>query len=205
MARARQESPAPRIAGAVRGGALLMAAAVALVLAGCTGPSPEAPRDDPDSVALRITTATGGGRLDADDRADVESAIGAVLSQYVGAAYLGDHPRSGYLQALARFTDGAAELAARDLDVLTAAGDVEFSSVLATRLDTDLSLYVVDGDALGATARVHFAFDATTAEDTPQELRLDGRLMLTPTRDGWAVFGYDVTSDDGAALGEDGS
>ena len=126
-----------------------------------------------------------------------------MLSQYVGAAYLGDHPRSGYLGALARFTDGAAELAARDLDVLTASDDVEFSSVLATRLDTDLSLYVVDGNALGATARVHFAFDATTEEDSIQELTLDGRLMLTPTRDAWAVFGYDVSSDEGAAGGGD--
>ena len=205
MTRARQGSPAPRTRGAVRAVALLLGTAVALVLTGCTDPPPDALPADPDSVALRITTATGGGRMDEDDRADVESAIGAVLSQYVGAAYLGDHPRSGYLRALARFTDGAAELAARDLDVLTASDDDEFSSVLATRLDTDLSLYVVDGDALGATARVHFAFDATTAEDTTQKLRLDGRLMLTPTRNGWAVFGYDVSSDDGAALGEDDS
>ena len=205
MTRARQRSPVPRSRGAVRADALLVTTALALVLAGCTDPPPDAPPNDPDSVALRITTTTGGGELDANDRADVESAIGAVLSQYVGAAYLGDHPRSGYLEALTPFTDGAAELAARDLDVLTASDDDEFSSVLATRLDTDLSLYVVGGHALGATARVHFAFDATTAEDTPQELRLDGRLMLTPTRDGWAVFGYDVSSDDGAALGEDDS
>jgi hypothetical protein len=205
MTRARQGLPAPRTRGAIRADVFLTATAFALALSGCTGSAPDAAPDDPDSVALRITTKTGGGRMPEDDRADVESAIGAVLSQYVGAAYLGDHPRSGYLEALARFTDGAAELAARDLDVLTASGDDEFSSVLATRLDTDLSLYVVDGAALGATARVHFTFDATTAGDTPQELRLDGRLMLTPTRDGWAVFGYDVSSDDGAALSEDES
>jgi hypothetical protein len=179
---------------------------VALVLGGCTeAPADDRPPADPESVALRMTTATGGDDLPDDERTDVESAIGGVLSEFVTEAYLGDHPRSGFLGALDVFTDGAATLAARDLDVLTASGVDDLTAVRATRLDSALSLYVVDGDALGATAQVQFAFDATTSDESAQRLVLDGRLLLIRTRNGWAVFGYDVASDDGTAVGKDPS
>ena len=76
--------------------------------------------------------------------------------------------------------NGAATLAARDLDVLTASGVDDLTAVRATRLDSALSLFVVDGDALGATAQVQFAFDATTKDESAQRLVLDGRLLLMP-------------------------
>ena len=199
MSRARLGRLAPR-----PWAALVVVLAV-FVLAGCTEPPDEAPPPDPESVALRISTVTGGGELGEEDLSVIESEIGEVLSGYVGAAYLGEHPRTGYVEALDGFTDRAAELAARELDVLTAAGEEDLTAVRATRLDTDLSLYVVDGQALGATADVGFAFEATTKEGDSRELTLDGRLLLTRTQAGGAVFGYDVRSDDGEALGEDGS
>ena len=153
MARARQ-------------GSIVATVVVALLLGGCTEPpAGDGPPADPESVALRITTATGDDKLAEDQRTDVESAIGEVLSAYVVQAFLGDHPRTGYLQALDGFTDVAAELAAGDLEVLTAAGIEDLTAVRATRLDSDLSLYVVDGDPLGVTAWVTFDFDATLADD----------------------------------------
>jgi hypothetical protein len=189
-----------------RQGSIVAMVVVAALLGGCTEqPAGDGPPADPGSVALRMTTATGGNKLAEDERTDVESAIGEVLSAYVVQAFLGDHPRTAYLQALDGFTDGAAELAARELEVLTASGVEELTAVRATRLDSDLSLYVVDGDALGATAVVDFDFDATLADESTQRLTLTGRMLLTRSRDGWEVFGYDVRSDDGAALGKDKS
>ncbi len=182
----------------------ILATVVVLLLSGCTDPpAGDGPPQEPESAALRMTTETGGNQLPEDQRTDVESAIGEVLSAYVVEAFLGDHPRTGYLPALDGFTDGAATLAARHLDVLTASGIEDLTAVRATRLDSDLSLYVVDGEALGATARVEFAFDATKADESSQRLSLSGRLLLSRSRDGWAVFGYDVASDDGTAVGED--
>jgi len=187
-------------------GSIVATIVVALLLGGCTEPpAGDGPPADPESVALRISTATGGDTLAEDQRTDVESAIGEVLSEYVVEAFLGDHPRTGFVDALDGFTDGAAGLAAGDLEVLTAAGVADLAAVRATRLDSALSLYVVDGDPLGASAVVDFDFDATLADESTQRLILRGRLLLTRTRDGWAVFGYDVKSDDGTALGEDAS
>ena len=189
-----------------RQGSIVATIVVAALLGGCTEPpADDGPPAGPESAALRITTATGGNKLAEDQRTDVESAIGEVLSEYVEQAFLGDHPRTAYLPALDGFTDVAAELAAGDLEVLTAAGVEDLAAVRATRLDSDLSLFVVDGDPLGATAWVDFDFDATLADDSTRRLILRGRLLLTRTRDGWEVFGYDVRSDDGTALAEDAS
>ncbi len=94
-----------------------------------------------------MTTATGGdqlrrGRAHRRRERDRRGALGVRRRRPSSAT----HPRTGYIQALDGFTDGAAELAARDLDVLTASGVEDLTAVRATRLDTDLSLYVVDGD-----------------------------------------------------------
>jgi hypothetical protein len=49
---------------------------------------------------------------------------------------------------------------------------------------------------VGVTARVLFAFETTG--EVERAVRVQGRLYLTRTHDGWQVFGYDVTK--GAAL-----
>ena len=166
--------------------------------AGCTtsGPRPQQP-DPAEQVRLAVTSVSGGSQMSAASRSTAESAVGEVLSRYLSAAYLGDHPRTDYVRALEVFTDRAAALAARDLDVLTAAGLQDLQEVRATALEADLSWFVVDRRPVAATARVRFDFD-TESEDGSAEAGLDGRLMLVRRGDSWAVFGYDVADPSGA-------
>jgi hypothetical protein len=200
MARARRgRTPAP--AGWASALVLLLA------LVGCTAePEPDDPPDDPaeQSAPLELTTVAPE-RLPESDRTAMEGELGELLSEYVVAAFLGDYPRDGFVRSFDHFTGRAAELATADLEVLTAAGNDDLTTVRATRLDARLSFLAPDDEVLGATAHVRFAFEATTVDGTVQRLQLTGRLMLERARDRWSVFGYDVASDDGAAVSEDPS
>jgi len=182
-----------------RGWAATRVPALALavgLLAGCTGDPQEQPTPAPESVALSITTVPGGGKLTSDQRADVESEVAEVLTDYVVSGFLGDYPRTGFVQSFESFTSGLTRSAARDVESLTAAPYADAESVRATRLDTRLSFLVDEGVVVGTTAHVDFVFEATVdGEVTPLELA--GRLMLVDEDGIWRVFGYDVTTGDG--------
>ena len=178
---------------------VLAALVVVALLGACTD---EPPGDEPPgepSVALRVTTVKGAGALDETDRTELESAVGEVLSRYVVGAFLGDYPRDDFVRSFDDFTSGTAQYAAADIDVLTAARVADATDVRATRLDARLSFLVDNRDVIGATAAVQFEFEATMPDGDTQDMSLGGRLMLQEGPDGWAVFGYDVASDDGAA------
>ncbi len=181
-----------------------LALGVALVMAGCTSqsPPPPEPSQSSEQVALRVTTAPGGARqLTSAERTELEAAIGGVLSDYVASAFLGDFPRERFLDSFGGFTSGAAELAAQDLEVLTAARVGEATSVEPTALDAELFIGVADGEVFGATAFVDFTFDATL-DDTTQQVTLGGRLVLLEQDGTWSVFAFDALGDDGAPVGE---
>ena len=180
-----------------------LALGVALVMAGCTSqsPPPPEPSQSSEQVALRVTTAPGGARqLTSAERTDIEAAIGEVLSEYVASAFLGDFPRERFLDSFGGFTSGAAELAAQDLEVLTASRVGDATSVQPTALDAELFIGVDDGEVFGATAHVDFTFDATM-DDTTQQVTLAGRLVLGEQDGTWSVFAFDVVGDDGAPVG----
>lgn len=168
---------------------------VAALLPACTTDEPRP--DRPTTAALRVTTQQGSG-LSEDARAQAESEVGDVLAHYVQAGFLGDFPRSDFVQAFADFTSGAAEQAVGDIDVLTAARYSEARGVRATRLEADLSFYVVDGEAVGATVWIRFDFEVD--RDSPGTASLDGRLVLVRRHQRWSVFVYDVHRDDLGAL-----
>ena len=174
---------------------------VSLALAGCTPESPggEAAPPTPESVALRVRTVHSAEPLTPDARAEAESAVGDVLSDYVVRAFLGDYPREDFVGSFESFTGDLAREAAGDLDQLTANRFGEAEAVRATRLDADLSFLVQDSDIIGATASVRFAFEATV-DGAEQPLSLRGRLMLVEDDDVWSVFGYDVVTDTGDAV-----
>ena len=114
------------------------------------------------------------------------------------AAFLGEFPRQEFVRAFEPFTSVAARKATRDIDYLTAATARDATAVRATDLDAKLSFLTQEGDVLGGTAAVHFAFDATMEDGTTRPLVLDGRFMLEADDDGsWSIFGYDVKFDDG--------
>ncbi len=182
----------------VTGAAVLL---VSLALAGCTADPPggQAPPSTPDSVALRVRTVHSAESLTPDARAEAESAVGDVLSDYVVRAFLGDYPREDFVSSFESFTGDLARDAARDLDQLTANRVAQAEAVRATRLDADLSFLVQGADIIGATASVRFAFEATV-DGSQRPLSMRGRLMLVEEDDAWSVFGYDVVTDTGNAV-----
>jgi hypothetical protein len=178
---------------------LLGLSMTAILLAGCT--SHDSGSSDPPSsneVALRVDTVHGKG-LSEVARARLESQVSDVLAHYVDAGFLGNYPRSDFVQSFADFTSGAAEQAVADIDVLTAARFQDASSVRATDLGAKLSFLVVNGQAIGATAWIDFSF-AVDDHGTPKTAALDGRLMLNRRGDRWSVFGYQVNRDDSDTL-----
>ena len=129
-------------------------------------------------MALRVETVRGAGKLPEQDRTEVETAVGDVLSQYVVGAFLGDFPREEFVGSFESFTSGVARSAAGDIDLLTAARVQDAESVRATQLDARLSFLVSDGDVVGATAAVDFGFEATMGDGETRPL--PGRPVHAP-------------------------
>lgn len=179
--------------------AAITAAVTVLAAAGCSGGGPPDEPDPPQAqqVALRVETVTGADRLDEATRTEVEGAVGKVLSAYVVDAFLGTFPREEFVRSFESFTSEAARDAARDIDRLTAAGVPDATAMRATELDVGLSFLTTGRTVHGATAKVHFTFEATTEDGSTQPLTLDGRFLLVAEPDGWSVFGYDVRFDNG--------
>lgn len=191
--------PRPRAGRALRAGVVV---AVATLAAGCTTGNP--PDDDrtpqAESAALRVQTVSGAERLDEQTRTELEGAVGDVLSDYVVEAFLGTFPREEFVQSFGSFTSEAARKAAGDIDYLTAASAADATAVRATRLDARLSFLTRSGTVYAGSATVDFAFEATMEDGSTRQLVLDGRIMLDPVEEGWRIFGYDVTFDDGVAV-----
>lgn len=154
----------------------------------------------PESAALRVQTVGGADQLDERTRAELEGAVGDVLSAYVVEAFLGDFPRQEFVRSFESFTSGAARSAAADIDRLTAAGVRDATAVRATELDARLSFLTRSGEVHGGTAAVHFAFEATMEDGTSRPLVLDGRFLLDAELGTWSIFGYDVALDDGVGV-----
>lgn len=189
---------APVRRSTTRGVAVVVLAALALVAACTDGTTPQEPPSQ--SVALSVETVSGAEDIDESARTAMETAIGDVLSGYVAQAFLGDFPRREFVPAFESFTSGAAQQAAQDIDMLTASPVQDATAVRATRLDARLSFLVLDGQEVGATAAVQFAFEATMEDGATQPVTLQGRFMLGEDAGEWSVFGYDVALDDGATV-----
>lgn len=183
----------PRIRAA---GAAAVVVAASLVAA-CSAEAPPDDTESPEPAALRVQTVSGVDRLAERTRADVEAAVGDVLSAYVVEAFLGEFPREEFVRAFESFTSDAARSAAGDIDLLTAAAVPDATALRATELDARLSFLTQGRTVHGATATVHFAFEATTADEDTRLLTLDGRFLLVAEGDEWSVFGYDLSFDDG--------
>lgn len=177
-----------------------VAVVVAVLAAGCSdgGPPDEEETPTAESAALRVQTVTGAERLDESTRAEIEGAVGEVLSDYVLEGFLGEFPRQDFVRAFEDFTSVAARKATRKIDLLTAASVRDATAVRATELDARLSFLDQAGEVHGATAAVHFTFEATMEDGSTRPLALDGRFMLEAGDDDrWSVFGYDIRFDDG--------
>jgi hypothetical protein len=195
-------STSPR--AATRSAALLLL--LALAAGGCRGsaertapPAPSSGESSAPAVAkpvrTRTTLGTVTGRLARKDRARVVAAAGEAVDAGFDAAYVG-RPRPRVGNAFAGFTPGARTVAHGDRAVLTnqaLTGRVD--TVTATRRQVRVDVLAVRGRAAGLTAR--FVLDLTTTGKVERRIAVRGRLLLTPTRHGWKVFGYDVNKGGG--------
>ena len=190
----RMGLPRRRAAGAAT---LATASLVTTLVTGCSAGAPPEDQQTAESAALRVRTVAGADRLDERTRADLEGAVGDVLSAYVVDAFLGEFPRDDFVRSFESFTSGAARDAAGDIDLLTASAVPGATGMRATDLDARLSFLTLGRDVHGGTATVHFAFEATRQDGSTQPLTLEGRFLLEAEEGTWSVFGYDVLFDDG--------
>ena len=178
-------------------------AALVLGLAACSGDEekdPDAPGSSASEGAAPITTKVSIGRvagdLDQRRRAQVKQSVAEVVDGWIDAAYVGgEWPRgdfADYSDALRDFTPDAKRRAAKDRALLTnvAIGD-RVESVRATRRVLQVDVLAPGGRPVGATARVLVRF--RTDGDLSRVDLVRGRLLLTATKKGWKVFGYDVS------------
>jgi hypothetical protein len=203
MSRAARRSAGRRASRRGRGvTALVLLGVVVVGLLGCSADAPgdgQPSESDASEAALQVTTVHGADQLDGQARADLEAAVGDVLSEFVVEGFLGTYPRTDFVRGLASFSPGIADTAAANLDLLTAARYQDSAGVRASRLEARLS-FLADGDTVvGATANVDFAFEADVDGET-RPFTLTGRLMLEEDDGTWTVFGYDVARDDGSEV-----
>ena len=201
---------APRRASAIA--ATLLSVAVATTA--CSGDSsgdptgPEgAPADggssatDPDAAPPLATKATLGrvtGRLPKSKQSKVRKQVARAVDAWFDAAYVaGDYPRNDFANAWPGFTTGAKADAQGDKQLMSNQSiGTKISAVDAKTRKVTVDMLAVKGRPAGATAR--FVLRFATSGDMHRKIVIRGRLFLTPGKDGWRIFGYDVTRARGA-------
>jgi hypothetical protein len=190
--------------------ATVATACLALALGACSGDSSDSaagPRDGGTSATEATeappplqTTATLGkvtGRLPKEKRSAVRRQVARAVDAWFDAAYVGgDYPRNDFAASWPGFTTGAKVDAKADkADMSNQDIGAQIDSVEATTRKVTVDVLAVKGHAAGATARVVLRF--RTDGEVRRKVEVRGRLFLTPTPDGWRIFGYDVTKGRG--------
>lgn len=163
-----------------------------IVSAGCSGGSDEpgtAPSSDASSTtsAPEVTTTTviktTSDRLPKKMQRQLTEAATSVIDGWWDAAYLsdGDEP-------FASFTKGAARLAEKQSDVMTA--EAYGDGVTAIRRTVRLDVLAVRHKPVGVTAQVRFVFRASG--ETPQRVSVQGDVELARFGGAWQIFGFEV-------------
>lgn len=144
------------------------------------------------SLETTASVGTVAGKLAGKRRRAFLRGTVDTVDAWLDAAYVApEYPRSGAGRAFARFTPGATKLARRQPRVMSnaAVGDrIEQVTVKKRRVVVDA--LAPGGKPAGATARVHLVIELDG--DVTRTDRVRGRLLLTPTKRGWRVFGFDV-------------
>lgn len=186
-----------------RGSWVVATLVVVLAAGGCSGsddepegaPSGSGESATPVPVATEFSWGELAGRLSADQRRALSGDVTEVVDGWFDAAYLaGDYPRSDFADSWPGFTSGAQAQARRDADLMSNRDiGASMDGVEPVRRVVTLDVVSIDKRPVGATARVGLRF--MTTGDTAREVRVTGRLYLTKGKQGWQVFGYDVTKD----------
>lgn len=184
-------------------------------------PTPETGEQTaPLRVSAPVTRVAG--RLSDRDRLAVRRQVEALVADYVSAAFLDpgvapDELFPGFTDGATRLARARGAVLSRadlDADPDPAAGpdDASDEGAVATievvRAEAPVNVLAPRGRPAGATARLDLtlevtpppgddeeadARDDTEPEPQSQDVRLRGRLLLTPVGQGWRIFGFDVT------------
>jgi hypothetical protein len=143
-----------------------------------------------------VTAASFGelaGRLPQARRDQLAGEVQQVVDGWIDAAYLsGDYPRTDFAGSWPGFTALAQAMAERDGDLMSNRDiGASIDGVEPEKRQVKLDVLSVQKKPVGVTARVVLRF-ATTG-DLVKDVRVAGRLYLTKGKQGWQVFGYDVT------------
>ncbi len=185
---------------------VVLVLALAVLLAACSGDDDDS--GGPTSSGSSASTATDNaappletqatmgkvrGKLPKGKRSKVRQQVAHAVDEWFDAAYVGgDYPRNDFSTSWPGFTTGAKADASGDKRLMSNQdiGD-KISSVRATARRVSVDVLAVRGHAEGATAR--FVLKFTTEGDVQRKVEVRGRLFLTPSPEGWRIFGYDVT------------
>lgn len=194
-----------RSTGTALCGALL---ALVLALAGCSGGDDD-PADKggpggpagPSATEPIVTDAQLGsvkGALSDAAAAEVLAQVTEVVDRWFDSAYAGDYPRSDFAAAFADFTKDAAALATRQQAILSNAEvGPDLDVVEITQRLVRVDVLAPKGKVAGATVRFRLSIAMTGGVERTDLVA--GRLLLTPVKGAWQVFGFDVRR------GEEGS
>jgi len=171
---------------------VVLLASAAAACSGSDASSDSAPGDPVSSSATETPVVTDvafgkiTGALPGKTKDELSAQIQAVVDGWFDAAYLsdGDDPWPG-------FTKGAAADARADGDLMSNRGLTPGTEVEAKKRAVKIDVLAVKKHPVGVTAHVTLKFSTSGQED--KVIRIGGRLYLTPGKDGWQVFGYDVT------------
>lgn len=176
---------------------------VVLTLSGCSDDADGDEREPSEVSSSRTATEHRGidtsvevgavvGRLGKASAREAAADVATVVDGWLDAAYVGgDYPRSAFGDAFSGFTDGAAKLAAQQKDLMSNAGiGGKVDEVTAVRRVVEVDLLAPKGKVAGATAHVTLVIKLTG--DVARTDRVRGRLALTPVKQGWRIFGFDI-------------
>jgi hypothetical protein len=180
---------------------------LAVVLAACSGSDDSSSSPSADGAGQPADGATDGpapietqsslgkvrGQLPKGKRSKVRQQVAHAVDEWFDAAYVGgDYPRNDFSTSWPGFTTGAKADASDDKELMSNQDiGAEISSVKATARRVYVDVLAVRGKAEGATAR--FVLKFKTDGDVQRKVEVSGRLFLTPSPEGWRIFGYDVS------------
>lgn len=205
MLRALPDRPAPPRARRRRIVAGVLAPTVAVAaLAGCSGgdedhkPKSGGSSSQSGAPAVRTNAKLGKveGPLKKAKAEKVSAAVTAVVEHWLDGAYGGSYPRTDFASAFGGFTRGARVLAKKQPGIMSNAkvGSRVEGVTFAQRV-VRVDVVGPKGKPAGATARFRATIELAGLDRTDE---VAGRLMLTPRKGGWKVFGFDVRRDEGA-------
>lgn len=173
--------------------------AVVLLLAGCSGdgdedgekPGGDGGSQATDSVTTDAALGKVRGKLDAAASDKVLADVTAVVDGWLDAGYGGEYPRTDFGSAFAGFTPDAKALATKQASILTNSGvGADLDGVEVTQRVVRVDVLAPKGKLAGATARVQITMELSGGVERTDAVT--GRLLLTPAKGGWKVFGFDV-------------